>query len=256
MRKSVVYLGLVMMLSVSLATSCSKKDNTDKNTDIVTITPEVTPSIAPEGDKTEVITPTPTIIEEPKYIGEKEATKLVVDAILERGYFVQYNEDMTIGENEYYVFSILNGDDIMNPNVIVNKVTGEILCLNEDKTTSSLNTHPLLSSMNENKDEETDEVTDEEKDDASEEGKFSIDDAYKMLSKVSKDVLSLPVELSEYTIVYDDYNTIINGQECFGINTYSKVDDKMISMGVFYVAVDGSAMYKFDVEADDFVEIK
>jgi hypothetical protein len=248
MRKSVVYLGCVMILSVTLSTSCSKKNNTDKNTDIVTITPTVAPSIAPGVDGTVEITPTKGIKEEPKVIGEKEATKLIVDAILERGYFVGYNNDITIGENEYYEFSILNGDDIIKPNVLVNKVTGELLCLNEDNTTSPLSNHPLIASTNTGKEEE--------KDEALEEGKFSKEDALYKLSKVSKDILSLPVELSEYTIVYDDWNTVINGEECFGINATSKVEDRMINMGVFYVAVDGSSMYKFDVQADDFVEIK
>lgn len=138
MRKSVVYLSCVVILSVSLVTSCSKKNNTDKDTDIVTVTPEATPSFAPEGE-----------------------------------------------ENE-----------------------------------------------------------------------FTKEDAYKKLSKISKDVLELPAPLSEYTIMYDDYTTIISEQECYGINVYSKVEDKMILMKVLYVTVDGNAMYKFDVTEDDFVEIK
>ena len=136
----------------------------------------------------------------------------------------------------------------MKPNVLVNKVTGELLCLNEDNTTSPLSSHPLIASINEAKEEDKDETL--------EEGNFTKEDALKMLSKVSKDVLSLPVELSEYTIIYDDWNTVINGKECYGINAFSKVEDRMINMGVFYVTVDGSIMYKFDVEADDFVEIK
>lgn len=246
MRKSVVYLGCVVMLSVSLATSCSKKENTDKDTDIVTITPVATPSITPEGDITEEITPTAPMIEEPKYIGESEATKLIVDAILERGYFVGYNNDITMGENEYYEFSILSGDDIIKPNIIVNKVTGEILCLNEDKSTSPLNTHPLLSNK----------IEDIDNEDKTENAEFTKEDAYQKLSKVSKDVLELPVELSEYTIIYDDHNSMIEERECYGINVYSKVEDKMILMKVLYVTVDGNAMYKFDVKADDFVEIK
>lgn len=248
MRRSVVFLGCVMILSVTLATSCSKKDNTDKNTDNVTITPTVVPSVAPDGEGSTEITPTKAPEEEPKYIGEKEATKLIVDAILERGYFVGYNNDITIAENEYYEFSILNGDEIMKPNVLVDKVTGELLCLNQDNTTSPLSNHPLLASTNEGNEEEKNENI--------EEGNFTKEDALKKLSKVSKDVLSLPVELSEYTIVYDDWNTVINGKECYGINAFSKVEDRMISMGVYYVTVDGSAMYKFDVLEDDFVEIK
>lgn len=252
MRKSVFYLGCVMILSVTLATSCSKKDNTDKNTDNITITPTVAPSIAPGGDGTAEITPeiTPTegIKEEPKYIGEEEATKLIVDALLDRGYFVRYNNDITIEEKEYYEFSILNGDEIMKPNVLVDKITGELLCLNEDNSMSPFSSHPLIASQNDGKEEGNNET--------SESGNFTKEDAYELLSKVSKDVLSLPVELSEYTIVYDDWNTVIKGKECYGINAFSKVEDRMINMGVYYVAMDGSAMYKFDVQEDDFVEIK
>ena len=66
MRKSALYFGCVVILSVTLATSCSKKDNTDKNTDIVTIIPTVAPSIAPIGDGATELSPTPVIKEEPK----------------------------------------------------------------------------------------------------------------------------------------------------------------------------------------------
>lgn len=248
MRKSVIYFGCIMLLSVALATSCSKKVDTDKNTDNITIVPEVTPSVTPVIDSTVEITPTEAIKDETKYINEKEATKLIVDTILDRGYFVQYDGDVTIGDNVYYEFLIYNGEDIIKPSVIVNKVTSELLCYNEDKTTSPLNTHPLLSSVNETREQDNEDKTVE--------NKFTEEDAYKKLSTVSKEVLGLPVELSEYTIIYDDYNSMISEQECYGINVFAKVEDKMISMGVYYVAIDDSAMYKFDVEADDFVEIK
>lgn len=224
-----------------------KKDNND-----LVITPTPTAPIV-----TEAITPTPTPTISPTgedeseksyNVSNEDAIELILNAINDRGYFVQLSGNASINEKEYYVFQVMNADTPIEPDVIVDKETGEILCYYKDRTTAPFSEHPLVTTTSSTVDN----------DDKSEENKheFTKEDALAMLSKVSHEVLELPVPLAEYTIVYDDWNSMINGKECYGINAFAKTEERMINMGVFFVAVDGSAMYKFDANADDFVELK
>ena len=72
------------------------------------------------------------------------------------------------------------------------------------------------------------------------------DYAASVLRGVSKSKLKLDKDLSEYRLQIDDYKSTIHGKECIGVNVLQKDKDRLVA--VFYVAVDGSEIFK---ERDD-----
>lgn len=249
-KKRMIVTLICFLLGCMLFTACRKNDNENQeNTSEITSTPTVTPTQTAEGTKDNTVEADTQDIKEQTgtetdYISEDKAIKNIQDIIGERGYYFELLDDnLSIKDNTYYNYQISDSDGPIEPNVLVNKVSGELLCYNSDGTTAPFSEHPLYT----------------EPDTASEtsaEGELTQDDALAQLSKVPAKDLGLPVELSEYTIIFDDWTTNIKGSDCYGINVYSDAGDKMINMGLFYVATDGSVMYKFDSSLDDFVEIK
>jgi hypothetical protein len=240
-RKYTILFICIITACLALA-GCGKKKEGD-NTGEETITPSPTPTSTPTPTPTVTpnITPTP---EEPAYISEADAIKNIQKIIGERGYTIELLEDNLMVEGkEYYKFQISDSLAAIEPDVIVDKVGGEIFCYYQDGTVSTFEEHPLFTQTTKDPEETSHEFTKE--------------DALAKLSEVPGKILNLPAELSEYTIIYDDWTTMVNGVECYGINAFAEVkDNKRVNMGVYYVAVDGSAMFQFDSLSDDFVEIK
>lgn len=223
------------MACLALA-ACGKKK--EKDTDEVTITP--TPTATP----TATPTPDEQVPDETNTISEEDAIKNIQKVIGERGYTIELLDDkLIVGENEYYEFQVSDSSAVIEPNIIVGKVSGELSCYYKDGTSGPFEDHPLFTQTTPKQEETSDEFTKE--------------DALAKLSKVSADTLNLPVPLSEYTIIYDDWTTFVNGVECYGINVFAEAkDDEKINMGIYYVAIDGSVMFQFDSLSDNFVEIK
>jgi hypothetical protein len=237
-----------MLMCVAM-TGCKKnKDNQVANGE-VTITPTITPTVSPtpseaasvdqtQEDTTENGTNTDT-----DYISKADAVKLIQDKIGERGYVVELiKENLSIEDNEYYVYEISDSSSVIEPSVLVDMVSGQLLCYYTDGSTAAFSEFPLYTETN---DATSGSVAEE----------FTKEDALSKLSQLSAETLNLPVKIDEYTIVYDDWTTNVNGVECYGINAFTDVGESRTNMGVFYVAVDGSAMYRFDSLLDDFVEM-
>lgn len=240
-RKYTILFICIITACVALA-ACGRKregDNTGELTNTPSPTP--TPTLTPTPTVTPTITPTP---EEPDYISEADAIKNIQNIIGERGYTIELLEDnLTVEGKQYYKFQISDSSAVIDPDVIVDKVKGEIFCYYKDGTVNPFDEHPLFAQPTKAPDETNQ--------------KFTKEDALAKLSEVSAEILNLPVALSQYTIIYDDWTTMVNGVECYGINAFAEVkDNKRVNMGVYYVAVDGSAMFQFDSLSDDFVEIK
>lgn len=250
-----IYLILIYVTLALSIIACKKKDNNDNNQEDL---PNVEPSqtITSTQAPTQTPSPTPTVTdpeageELEDSISKEEAEKLILNQLEDQGYFIQFINDITI-EEDYYVYSISSSGEAIEPNILVNKRTGELAILKEDKTIASIAEHPLLIEKEDNSGDKNDAKGEDGNEDV-----FTKEDALNQLLQVPHDKLNLPVGLEEYTIVYDDWTTVIQGKECYGINAFVKTEDRMINMGVFFVATDGSSMYQFDVEADDFVEIK
>ncbi|MDF2566723.1 MAG: hypothetical protein K0R90_179 [Oscillospiraceae bacterium] len=79
--------------------------------------------------------------------------------------------------------------------------------------------------------------------------------AVDMLNTVPKEKLSLPVPLKEYKIVFDDSYTQINRKNFYGINAFVQLEGGTENMGVFFVATDGSAMYKINSSNGEYVAL-
>ena len=245
---------LICLMIVCMAfTACKKNKNQEVGTgDITTV---VTPTLPVEDtvddqtaddqtadDTTESEDQTNTD-SNAEYISEAEAVKTIQDKIGEHGYFIELLEDsLNIGEKVYYSYQISDSSAKIEPNVLVDKISGDLLCYYKDGSTASFSEFPLFTEPSDSQDEDTTDV-------------FTKEDALAQLSELSAETLGLPVKITEYTIIYDEWTTNVKNVECYGIDAYSDVGDKMINMGIFYVAVDGSAMYKFDSLIDDFVEM-
>jgi len=223
------------MACLALA-ACGKKKDIDTDEETITPTPTTTPTATP--------TPVEQVPDETNTISEEDAIKNIQKIIGERGYTIELRSDkLIVEENEYYEFQVSDSSAVIEPNIIVDKVTGELSCYYKDGTSGPFEDYPLFTQTTPKPEETSDEFTKE--------------DALAKLSEVSADTLNLPVPLSEYTIIYDDWTTFVNGVECYGINVFAEAkDDQKINMGVYYVAIDGSVMFQFDSLSDNFVEIK
>lgn len=248
MRRKHIFGLFLCFIIISVAfTACRKKKNVENPDVHNTITPSVTstpvtPTLVPEETIEE---PTPSIPEVKEtveeYLSQTEALKIVQSKIDERGYFVElFMDNLKIGDRTYYQYHISDGSSVIEPNVIVDKANGEMLCYKSDGSTAPFSDFPLYSES---------EVV------LKETNEFTKEDAYGKLNNLSAKTLGLPEKLGKYTIEYDEWTTYVKGIECYGINVLDVLEDKMANMGVFYVALDGSKMFKFDSMLDDFVEL-
>lgn len=242
-RKMIGTLMILLIVNSLLLTACKKNNDKPVENDSITTTPAPTATIIPTKEPV-VLTPTitPTEVLKPD-ISEEQAIGSILKVIGERGYFVEVlNSELKLNNNTYYVFQISDSGETLAPNIIVDKVTGEILCFNADGTTAPFSEYPLYADV---------EATPTQM----EEG-FTKEDALKQLEAFSKDALGLTKDLSNYTIVYDNWTSFAGGKQCYGINVYSGTGTDTDYVGTFYVATDGSGVYIYDIALDDFKEIK
>lgn len=243
-RKAYILVIAITVFSI-IFTACVKKEEKPVDGDTVTQVPTQVVTITPTSGPIEV---TPTKEVEPtkmveSYISEEQAISNIQKIIGERGYFIEVlNKELNLNSNEYYVFQISNSGEVIEPNIIVDKVSGELLCFNVDGSTAPFSEYPLYTKT---------EVVPTQ----AEEG-FTKEDALARLEKFDRESLGLSKELSEYTIVYDNWTSYAGGKLCYGINLYSGKGTDTNYAGTFYVEVDGKEVYVFDSELDDFKMIK
>ncbi len=248
MRKKHIFGLFLCFIIISVAFTACRKKKTVENSDVHnTITPSVTSTpITPTMVQEEKLEePTPSIPETKEtveeIISQSEALKMVQAKIDERGYFVElFMDNLKIGDRTYYVYHISDGSSVIDPNVIIDQASGEMLCYKSDGSTAPFSDFPLYA---------------ESAVALKETNEFTKEDAYEKLSKLSAKTLGLPQKLQKYTIEYDEWTTNVQGIECYGINVLDILDEKMTNMGVYYVALDGTKMFKFDSMLDDFVEL-
>ncbi len=246
---------IVCILTVCmLFTACRKDSDTTKestseaetNTAITPSPAEDTKEATKDADGTAAADQTePNTASGESRLSERAAIQLIQDRIGERGYYFELvNDNLALEGNTYYEFQISDSSGPIEPDVLVNRKNGELLCFKSDESTAPFSEHPLYTEDGAGVESDTTDAA-----------AFTQEDALASLSKVQKEILGLPAELSKYTVIFDDWTTNIKGTDCYGINIYSDAGDRRISMGVFYVATDGSVMYKFDAMLDDFAEI-
>lgn len=84
---------------------------------------------------------------------------------------------------------------------------------------------------------------------------LSWDGAMSKLEEYTPEQLGVPDPVSEYTLIPNRGRYLLKGTEFFNINAYKKENGSNIIMGVFYVACDGSMVYKYDVANDTYTKI-
>ena len=236
MKKQILMLLTCILSGCLLFTACRKEDKKDPAAQ----TGE-TIDTSMETDTGETEEQTGNITQE--YISDKEALKKIQDIVGERGYnFELLDNNLTIENETYYLYQISDSIGPFKPGVLVNKLTGELFCYYSDGSIAAFSEHPLY--VDPDKTEQT----------GAEE--ISQQDALDRLRRIPAKDLGLPKELSEYSVDFDGWTTNVDDVECYGINAYAEEEKQMIVIGQFYVALDGSSMFKYDSEADDIVVIK
>lgn len=239
---------IILLICIAMAgvllMSC-RKDKNEEEPVVVTITPSPTIETTPE------VTPTPTVEEEPE---EEEGEELTdqqaiekIEAILgeENYYFELLDDHLNVSDRLYYIFEVSDGVNAIEPNIIVDKLNGEVLCYNSDGTTAPFTEHPLYNKAG----------SEEGQEEGAADNGIGKEQALKLLSEIPRKTLQLSKELKEYVIIYDDWPSNIDGIECYGINVHEKGDTKNTLSGIYYVALDGSKIYLSDTVEGKTIDI-
>lgn len=201
-----------------------------------TATPVPTVTLAPEQNEA---TPVPT--EEPMLSVEdaEEIVRSNVDLEADAFTVELLDDHLMIEGTEYYSFCVndKNGE-AMGPLLIVDKKAGTLFCYDYSGVVSQFSKFPL------DKTETGSAGTD----------MISAEEAKGVLSGYSKEKLGLALEPSAYEMTVDDWTTVIKGKECYGVNLFEISDGKQRFRGVYYVTLDGSAVYSEDGVTGDFIE--
>ena len=83
-----------------------------------------------------------------------------------------------------------------------------------------------------------------------------MDNALARLSGVSKELLGLNEEVSDYKAVFSDSVLEVEGVDCQGIILLKDNGEQVETAGTFAVATDDSKIFKYDVENYVFVLIE
>jgi len=206
-----------------------------------TPTPETTPDTpTPMTEVTqepEAPTEAPTETPDPR-MTRAEAEEIVKRIIELETYSIELLDDhLVIDGVEYYSFCINdeNGEG-MEPLLIVEKTEGTLLCYDLSGVVAPIVKFPL--DKTETGNEGTKTLTEEE--------------AMKVLAGYSGERLGLAKAPSAYEMTVDDWTTMAEGTECYGINFFENVNGKQRFRGTFYVATDGSVVYGKDDVTGEF----
>lgn len=139
---------------------------------------------------------------------------------------------------EYYRYEISDNGEDVGADVLVDREEGRLYYLNVDGVISEFTRFPP-----------------DETETAGSADAISREDALALLSACPFDSLGLTEELSAYTIQFDDWTTIVEGKECYGINVYEESESGSRLAGMYYAALDGSALYRLGGEDGTFIKI-
>lgn len=203
------------------------------------VTPEAptpTAEVTPEPEATPEA-PTPT--EEP-VLSQSEAESIVRKIVQLDTYSIELLDDhLMLDGAEYYSFCINDANGVgLEPMLIVEKKEGTLLCYDMSGVVASIEKFPLDKTETGNEGVKT--LTPEE--------------AKALLAGYSGERLGLAKETSVYEMTVDDWTTIAEGMECYGINFFENTGGKQRFRGTFYVALDGSAVFSKDDVTGDFIK--
>ncbi len=231
-----------------LIVGCSKDktQNVDENAII-------SPIISPSGDPTPSPTPilmtpapgvtlTPTPEQEPTPTPIILLTKAEAEAKLKAKvdtttYFYELVEDdLNIDGVTYFQYVLFDNGVEIQPYIIIDRTTGALSLYDSDGNITSFTKFPV------DKVEKID----------SKEAEITVEDALSMLKRVTKEKLGLPKNLSRYSIIADEWTTVVNGEACYCFNIFEGGEEGQL-VAMYYVSTLGTAIYTFDEENGEFV---
>ncbi len=239
-------------------TSAAEPSDTSKPTDA----PDQSPTPKPTGEAAPTDTPDPTSVPDqsptPELTKQPETTpgavmnysasdaEKLVRQTIPGEYTVQLlNENLLIGNWEYYQFCALNAKkEILYPFLVVNKQDGILYCYDSaEEVVFDFTEFPLKDNA-----EPTPEPTPELR------RELTAEEAYQILCGYSKESLNIAKEVMEYQAEYDSELTFINGVNCYRFNLSEVTSDgKVRNRGEFYISTDGTECYYIDSETNEFV---
>lgn len=206
------------------------------------VTPDApTPTTVPAATKTPepTATPVPTPTEEP-VLSQTEALRIVNSIIQLENYSIELLDDhLVIDGVEYYSFCVNNEKgEGLEPLLIVEKKAGTLLCYDMSGVVATIAKFPLDKTESGNDGNDT----------------LTAEEAKKILMGYTAERLGTAKEPSEYEMTTDDWTTMADGVECYGINFFEESGGKQRFRGTFYVALDGSAVYGKDDVTGEFIK--
>lgn len=240
-----------MSVLLLMAAGCNKKDTTTIIDDAI-ITPISTPSekptiiptpiaITPAPGVTITPTPAPTIEPTPTptiLLTLKQAEGKLKEKIDTSKYtYVLSDDNLNIEGKVYYIYVIFENGVELQPAVIVNAEDGTLSLYDSDGNVTAFTKFPV--DKTESLDSDDLEITQAS--------------ALEILKKITKEKLGLPNNLSRYTIVADEWTTIVDGDVCYCFNVYEGNEEGQLA-GRYYVSTTGKSIYRQD-EFGDFIKI-
>lgn len=212
-----------------------------------TITPEatVTPSVTEpplEPTVTEEVSPQPSATPTPEAkaaLTTEQAQQAVRTAITDKKYEINIQKDrLSLEGREYFLCNILEKGRTLEPSILIDTEDGTLYFYDQDGVVSDFTKFPL----------DNVEIAD------GGEEQFTETQAVEKLKEFNTDTLKLKRSLDEYEIEIDTWTTMVNGKECYGINVFDpKLEGRPLA-GIYYVALDNTAVYTVD-EDNNFIKI-
>ena len=233
-------MGALILGMVLTGCGDKKQDDTSSATESttsseVTSAPTEHPTPTPEAESTTAETTAEPVTK--KQLSEDEAFVKLIEKIDPNDYTVASAGEYFYEDRSYFRYTI-SKDGEMISDVLVDRESGELFYLNSDNVIAEFDKFPP---------DQAQPVTQPS------DGTITQDEALALLKKINKETLKLPADLTEYTIQFDDWTTMVNGKECYGVNAFADLGSRKQLMGVYYVAVDGRAMYTLDEETGEFL---
>lgn len=207
----------------------------EQPTDAPNATKAVTNAPKPTATPTTAPTSTPVPL-----LSETEARRIAEHIVQLEKYSIELLDDhLMIDGEEYYTFCINDENgEAMSPLLIVEKKEGTLLCYDMSGVVAPIESFPLDKTETGNTGEQT----------------MTAEEAKEKLKGYSGAALGLAKDPSAYEMTADEWTTMANGVECYGVNFFEETDGKQRFRGTFYVAVDGSAVYSKDDVTGEFIE--
>lgn len=197
----------------------------------VTKTPEGQVTVTPEGTLTPVPTATPVPEDQKPRITQEQALQTVQMAVSDKKYVIEAGAEPMFAEGkEYFVFSVLEKGSYLEPVLLVDKEDGSLHYYDKGGTISAFTKFPL---------DNVETVTGGD-------GQLTEQEALEKLSGFNADTLKLSKSFEKYDTEIDSWTTIVNGEECYGINVFDPEQEGRPLAGIYYVALDGTAVYTVD----------